>query len=367
MTWNWQQPDWPRWHFDAESLAALESAFLLGAGRLMGAWRHLADDERDRLTVDLLSDEALKTSQIEGELLDRVSVQSSLRREFGLTADQPSKPAESGIAEMMVSCFRHFDEPLSHEMLHGWHRLLCRGRNDLRVVGAYRSHAEPMQVVSGAIHRPKVHFEAPPAARMADEMSAFIDWFEATGAGGRDTLPALTRAGLAHLYFVSIHPYEDGNGRIARALCEKALAQALGQPSLLSLSRQIERERTAYYGALAANNRELEVSDWLRWFARAALDAQAYPAALIDHLIAKTRLFDRLRGQLNPRQQKVLLRLFDAGPEGFSDGLSAGNYIALTRASPATARRDLVDLVAKGALLRTGERKSTRYWLPAAG
>jgi len=144
-------------------------------------------------------------------------------------------------------------------------------------------------------------------------------------------------------------------------------AQALGQPSLLSLSRQIERERTAYYGALAANNRELEVSDWLRWFARAALDAQAYPAALIDHLIAKTRLFDRLRGQLNPRQQKVLLRLFDAGPEGFSDGLSAGNYIALTRASPATARRDLVDLVAKGALLRTGERKSTRYWLPAAG
>lgn len=366
MTWNWQQADWPDWRFDDETLTPFENEFLLGAGKLMGAWRHLADDERDRVTVDLLSDEALKTSEIEGELLDRMSVQSSVRREFGLAAEQPSKPAESGIAELMVSCFRQFAEPLSHDMLHGWHRLVCRGRTDLRDVGAYRSHPEPMQVVSGAIHRPKVHFEAPPSARMTDEMSAFIDWFEMTAPSRDNALPALTRAGLAHLYFVSIHPYEDGNGRIARALCEKALAQALGQPSLLALSRQIEQERKAYYDALAANNRDLEVTDWLRWFARTALDAQACSAALIDHLIAKTRLFDRLRGQLNPRQEKVLLRLFEAGPGGFDGGLSASNYMALTRASPATARRDLADLVAKGALQRTGERKSTRYWLRAA-
>ena len=355
--WNWRDPDWPNWRFDATQMSVFENRFLLQSGRLIGARQHLAPNTQDQLKIDLLSDEALKTSEIEGEYLDRASVQSSVRRQFGMNADRRSGPAEAGIAELMVTCFNGFGEPLTHETLFHWHRLVCAYRTDLRVVGGYRDHAEPMQVMSGPIQKPKIHFEAPPSADMEDEMSRFLGWFETTD------LPAITKAGLAHLYFVCIHPFEDGNGRIARTLSEKALAQALGQPSLLALSRQVGKQRKGYYGALEANGKSLEVTDWLVWFAETALEAQVYSIALIDHLIAKTKMLDRLRGRLNPRQEKALVRMFDASPEGFTDGLSAKNYISITDAAPATARRDLGDLVAKGALSRTGERRGTRYWL----
>ena len=355
--WNWQDPNWPDWRFDASRLAALEDRFLLGSGRLLGAWQHLAPETKDQLKIDLLSDEALKTSEIEGEYLDRASVQSSVRRQFGMSVDRRAGPAEAGIAELMVACFNGFGETLTHEVLFHWHRLVCAGRSDLAVIGDYRTHDEAMQVVSGPIHKPKVHFEAPPSAAMTEEMTRFLEWCSAAD------LPALTKAGLVHLYFVCIHPFEDGNGRIARALSEKALAQALGQPSLLALSRQIEKQRKGYYDALEANNKSLDVTEWLVWFAETALAAQEYSIALIDHLIAKTRMLDRLRGQLNARQEKALIRMFDAGPEGFIGGLSAKNYISITGTTPATARRDLGDLVTKGALTRTGERRGTRYWL----
>lgn len=357
MTWNWQHPDWPNWRFDNAQLNDLERQFLLGSGRLMGAWQHLENADKDQVKIDLLSDEAMKTSEIEGEYLDRDSVQSSVRRQFGLTVDRHDGPAESGIAELMVSCFNSFGDALTDEMMFQWHLLICAGRTDLTVIGGYRDHAAPMQVVSGPIQKPTVHFEAPPSKIMQAEMTRFIAWYSGC------ELPALTKAALAHLYFVTIHPFEDGNGRIARALSEKVLAQALGQPSLLALSRQIEAQRKGYYEALHASNTSLEVTEWLLWFAQTALDAQAYSIAMIAHLISKTKVMDRLRGQLNPRQEKALIRMFDAGPEGFLGGLSAKNYISITGTTTPTATRDLGDLVAKGALKRTGERKATRYWL----
>lgn len=356
-SWNWQDTDWPNWRFDPEKLRIFEEKFLLNSGRLLGAWQHLAPQTQEQLKIDLLSDEALKTSEIEGEYLDRASVQSSVRRQFGLQVDREAGPAETGIAELMVSCFNGFGDALTDEVLFNWHRLVCAGRTDLTAIGGYRDHSAPMQVVSGPIHKPIVHFEAPPSKLMQPEMTRFIAWFE------ESDLPALTKAALAHLYFVTIHPFEDGNGRVARALSEKALAQALGQPSLLALARQIEIQRKGYYEALHASNKSLEITDWLLWFAQTAQDAQAYSISLIDHLIAKTKMMDRLRGQLNPRQEKALIRLFDAGPEGFLGGLSAKNYMTITGTVPATARRDLGDLVAKEALKRTGERRGTRYWL----
>jgi Fic family protein len=357
MTWNWQHPDWPNWRFDPAQLDDLERQFLLGSGRLMGAWQHLGNADKDQLKFDLLSDEAMKTSEIEGEFLDRASVQSSVRRQFGLTVDRKSGPAENGIAELMVSCFNSFGEPLSDDVMFQWHRLVCAGRTDLGVIGGYRTHSAPMQVVSGPLQKPIIHFEAPPSDRMPIEMARFLAWFEICKS------PTLTKAGLAHLYFVTIHPFEDGNGRIARSLSEKAWAQALGQPSLLALSRQIEARRKGYYEALHASNTSLEVTDWLLWFAQSALDAQSYSIAMIDILIAKTKMMDRLRGKLNPRQKKALIRMFEAGPDGFLGGLSAKNYMTITDATTPTATRDLGDLVVKGALTRTGERKATRYWL----
>lgn len=358
--WNWQQSDWPNWRFDDQKLEKLERQFLLGSGQLIGTWQHLSAGHKEQLKVNLLSDEALKTSEIEGEFLDRASVQSSVRRQFGLSADRRSSPAESGIAELMVACFQSHGSPLSHDTLFHWHDLVCRGRRDLNDVAAYRTHDDAMQVVSGRIDDPYIHFEAPPSKDVPEQMDRFLTWLHTS------PLPSLTKAGLAHLYFVSVHPFEDGNGRIARAICEHIFANALGQPSLIALSSQIEKERKAYYDALEANNKILDVTPWLIWFGETVLKAQNHSIALINHIIAKTHMMDRLRGQLNPRQEKTLIRMFDAGPEGFTGGLSAANYVSITGATTVTTTRDLNDLVAKSALTKTGQRKSTRYWLKIA-
>ncbi len=365
MIWNWQHSDWPDFTHDTSALTALEDRFLHRAGILLGTLKHINDAEQSELRVDLISIEALKTSEIEGEILNRDSVQSSIRRNFGLDTDNRRvSPAERGIADMMVDLHHTFDKRLSHAKLFAWHKMLTSGRSDLNDIGRYRTHSSPMQVVSGAIHDPKVHFEAPPSKTMKPEMKRFLQWFNDTAPGAKKSLPLLTRAGIAHLYFVCIHPFEDGNGRIGRAIAEKALSQSLDQPALLALSHTIEKNRKAYYRHLEANNKDLEITDWLIYFSETVLEAQAYAQKLIEFLIAKAKLYDHLRGHLNPRQDKALTRMFREGPNGFKGGLSAENYIRITGTSRATATRDLQDLVDIGALNRTGERRHTRYWLP---
>ena len=364
MTWNWQQPDWPQFAWNRARLALAEQQFLVGGGVLVGTVKHLADQERNQLIIEAMSTEALTTSEIEGEILDRASVQSSIQRQLGMATDNRRvAPAENGIAEMMVDLYRTFSTPLSEEMLFAWHRMLMRGRQDLTDVGRYRTSAEPMQVVSGAIGSPKIHLEAPPSAQVAAEMTQFITWFNRTASAGAEPLPALTRAGVAHLYFESVHPFEDGNGRIGRAIAEKSLAQSLGQPTLTALAATLLARRASYYDALEAANKQNEITGWLAWFAGATIEAQRRTIALVEFLIAKTKLLDRLSGQLNDRQQKALLRMFREGPEGFKGGLSAGKYSTITGASPATTTRDLADLTEKGALVREGERRHARYAL----
>jgi len=364
MSWNWQQPDWPRFSWQADRLATAEQQFLLGAGAIHGAVSHLDSENRDHLTVQAMSEEAVTTSEIEGEVLDRASVQSSIRRALGLSADAGrASLAEQGIAEMMVDLYRRSQEVLDEATLCSWHRMLMSGRRDLRDIGRYRTHAEPMQVVSGKIYDPNVHFEAPPSSCMGAQMAEFLEWFNRTAPSGSEPLPALTRAGTAHLYFECIHPFEDGNGRIGRTISEKALAQSLGRPTLTALAATILVRRHSYYETLEASNKRNEISEWLSWFAGIALEAQQRTQAQVEFLIDKTRLLDRLRGQLNKRQTTVLLRVLREGPEGFTGGLSAGNYVSIARTSPATATRDLADLVDKGVLRRTGERRHARYHL----
>ena len=364
MPWNWQKPDWPVFSWDHSLLRKAEEHFLIGSGMFAGTIKHLDAIDHERLTIEAISLEALTTSEIEGEILDRASVQSSVRKQLGVaTDDRPVGAAEQGIAEMMVELYRSFAEPLSDEKLFRWHQMLLKGRKDLKDPGRYRRSDEAMQVVSGAPYAPKVHFEAPPSARVPEEMTQFLVWFNRTAPDGADPLPALTRAGIAHLYFVSIHPFEDGNGRIGRAISEKALAQCLGQPTLTALAATILIRRTTYYDALEAANKDTEVTSWLSWFAGIAIEAQHRTAARVEFLLDKTRLLDRLRGRLNERQEKALLRMLREGPEGFQGGLSAGNYIRITGTSSATATRDLADMVAKGALSRVGERRHARYHL----
>lgn len=362
MPWNWQTHNWPNFTWDATLLRQAEEHFLLGSGKSAGILRHLQESDKEQLTIDAISTEALTTSAIEGEILDRASVQSSIRRQLGLGTDHRRvKPAEHGIAEMMVSLYRSFAAPLSDELLFDWHTMLTTGRRDLTDIGRYRTDAEPMQVVSGRVHAPKIHFEAPPSTRVPEEMAQFIAWFNRTAPGGTNPLPALTRAGIAHIYFESIHPFEDGNGRIGRAISEKALAQSVGEPTLTALAATIFIRRKAYYEMLEVANKTTNVTPWLCWFAETTLEAQQRTEAQIEFLLDKTRLLDRLRGQLNPRQEKALLRVLREGPEGFAGGLSAGNYRAITGASSATTTRDLADLVDKEALIRRGERRHTRY------
>ncbi|GGN59177.1 cell division protein Fic [Novosphingobium indicum] len=367
MKWNWQQPDWPKFRWESVPLAALEGQFLQQSGILIGSVKHLTEDYRSAITVDIMTGEALRTSEIEGELLNRDSVQSSLRREFGLeTSDRRIPPAERGIAEMMIALYREFADPLTNETLFAWHEMVVSGRRDIDAVGRFRDHEDAMQVVSGLVHKPTVHFEAPPSKDVPEEMKGFLDWFTSSSPGGPNALPALTRAGIAHLYFVSIHPFEDGNGRIARALAEKALSQAIGQPSLIALSQVIQRSRSAYYDALEAANKRNEITDWLTYFAQTVLDAQEHSLALIDFLLAKVKFYDRFRDQMNERQARVIARMFREGIDGFTGGLSAANYITITGTSRATATRDLHELVGMGALTQTGMLKSTRYQLAIA-
>jgi Fic family protein len=364
MSWNWQQPDWPEFRYDAAVLTPIEERFLVSSGKILGTVQHVNPVERDQFRIDLLSDEAMKTSAIEGEILDRRSVQSSLRRQFGLTPDAyPTKPREQGVAEMMVDVYSTYAEPLTHETLYRWHDMLLSHDRHLETVGAYRQHADAMQIVSGRLDRPTVHFEAPPSGQVPSEMDRYAVWFNKTAPGGSEPLPPLTRAGLSHLYFESIHPFEDGNGRLGRALAEKALAQSIGQPSLIALAFTIERERKVYYDQLERHQKTLDVTPWLEWFAATVLTAQTVTLDRVGFFIGKAHFYDQHRDKFNERQAKGIARMFREGPEGFKGGLSAENYISLTGTSRATATRDLQDLTEMGALRRTGERRYTRYWL----
>ena len=368
MAWNWERPEWPKFTYNSALLEPLEKQFLLQSGEFVGACKHIGADDQETLKIELISDEAVKTSEIEGEILNRDSVQSSLRQQFGLGLEQPGvKPAERGISRMMVDLYRNFAAPLADKTMFNWHAMVLGGDASIRVIGGYRTLAEPMQVVSGPVHRRTVHFEAPPSDRLPDEMNHFIAWFNDTAPGGKNPLPALTRAGVAHLYFVCIHPFEDGNGRIGRALAEKSLAQNLGRPSLIALAYTIERRRKEYYAALERSNKDIEITDWTKYFASTILEAQNNTVKRVDFYVAKTKFYGRLRDKLNERQGKAIARMFQAGVEGFKGGLSAENYISITKASRATATRDLQDLVEKGAFTRTGELRHTRYALNLDG
>lgn len=363
--WNWMLKDWPQFSYDAKALEALEYQFSENSGTVFGVLKHVQEESKDNFLVEVLSDEAIKTSEIEGEYLNRDSVQSSIKKNLGLAIEKRKiPPAEFGISEMMVDLYLNYDKTLTHEQLFSWHKMITNGRRDIKDIGCYRTHEDPMQVVSGRLDLPKVHFEAPPSKIVPDEMEKFVSWFNQIHQKDvNQKLLPLTKAGIAHLYFVSIHPFEDGNGRIGRAIAEKSIAQSTLRPSLISLSSTIDANKKSYYAFLEKSNTTLEITDWLVYFSKTILEAQEHTLKRIDFLIEKTRFFDRFSSQLNERQLKVVKRLFDAGHKGFKGGLSANNYQTIAKTSASTATRDLQDLINKQILIKTGTLKSTRYFL----
>ena len=325
---------------------------------MQGTWQHLPHDDKLEFQLDWLSDEALETSAIEGEILQRASVQSSVRQQFGLSPTVPkSGPRDTGVAELLSLVFKTYDQPLTKAMLSQWHSAVMRGRTDMKVVGDWRQHTDPMQVVSGLDYDQIVHFEAPPSERMEQKMARLIDWFET-----ETRLPAIAR-GVWDIctLFGCIHLRMAMGG--SPVLYLRKLWRKRKGPSLTALSQVIMQRRNGYYDTLAAANRSLDVTAWLQWYGEAILDGQTRSEHKLIRLIEKTQMLDKLRGQLNPRQEKIILRLFDAEPEGFEGGLSASNARQITQASDATATRDLTDLVTKGVLRREGERRYARYYL----
>ncbi len=361
MIYNWQQSDWPNFRFDLTEVEDDLLRFSDKAGQVSGLIRGLPEGTRTRAILDVMIAEAIKTSEIEGEYLSRPDVASSIRNQFGWNKhpEVVKDLASKGAAELMFDVRESWDAPLSGETLFHWHRILFQGARGVSV-GSWRVHTEPMRVISGAVGKTKVHFEAPPSVELPDRMHSFVQWFNKSSS---EVKQAPVRSALAHLYFESLHPFEDGNGRIGRAVSEKALSQGLGRPALLSLSQVIEANKSAYYDALERAQRSNEVTLWIRFFVGVVAEAQANAEEQIDFVLRKTKFFDVFKAALNERQLKVVRRMLDEGPSGFEGGMNARKYGSLTGVSKATATRDLQALVDQGALVAVGGGRSTRYEL----
>lgn len=362
MTYNWQQSDWPEFRYDLSRLEEVLLTLAERTGRASGLLKGLTADAQVETTIEMMVVEALKTSAIEGELLSRKNVMSSIRHNLGIESGPAAGDKRAkGAAALMIDVRNSFAAPLSEAKLFEWHRMIMAGHRRI-AAGQWRTHAEPMQVVSGPVGHERVHFEAPSSATVPEEMTRFIQWFnDSAPCGKRETRKVAVRSAVAHLYFESIHPFEDGNGRIGRALSEKALSQGLGRPALLSLSRAIEANRKQYYEALQEGQQSNEITPWVTWFVNMVLEAQIQAEEQIEFTLKKTRLFDRWRDQLNDRQIQILRRMLDEGPTGFEGGMSAKKYMTITGASKATATRDLQDLADKGIVVPAGGGRSIHY------
>ena len=359
MSWNWQLPDWPSFHYDPQAIRDMERQFLLRVGSEFAFLKNIGKEDYSQFVVEILSAEGADSSKIEGEILDRESLQSSIRKQFGFDHAKSGKSKEKEIAALLHNVYETYEQPLTHQMLGKWHEMVMVDRPDIAEQGRYRSHSEPMQIVSNRYGSPQVFFEAPPSERIPQEMGRYLDWFNQESVFGS----ILARAAIGHLYFENIHPFEDGNGRIGRILIEKVLFQGVGCPLLIAVSRILEKRKKAYYSQLQKCNRSLDASDWVVFFSEIVLEAQQEAMDLLYFLIEKTKILQNLCGQINFRQEKALLRMFAEGPQGFVGGMSAEKYISITKTSRATATRDLNDLVQKGALSKIGEYRHTRYHL----
>lgn len=370
VQWIWQRPEWPAFTWQADALAAPLRACVQAQGTLLGMAG--AVDRADELhgQLDTLLQNIITSSAIEGETLNVASVRSSLARRLGLEPDSKPSPRSEGAAELLLDATRNIDRPLTLERLFGWHRQLFPDEAlplySAMHVGELRGD-EPMQVVSGRLDRPRVHFEAPPRAGLEAQLERFLQWFADSRADAG--LDPLLRAGVAHFWFVTLHPFDDGNGRLTRAITDLALAQADGQAiRLYAMSASILDDRSGYYRVLEASQKgDLDITEWLQWFLATLLDSLQQAIARIERLLAKARFWQRHRDVVfSPEQTKVLNRLLDGGERGFADGISASQYQAVAKVSKATATRHLADLLEKGCIEKLpGGGRSTRYRVSA--
>ncbi|MDP1874838.1 Fic family protein [Phenylobacterium sp.] len=359
-----ERENWPEFRWDTDALLQQLSAVRYRQGRLFGRMEALGFELRAEALLETLTEDVIKSSEIEGEILDKDQVRSSIARRLGMDAGGAVEADRNveGVVEMMLDATQNFARPLTVDRLFGWHASLFptgySGVSKL-TVGAWRpAEVDPMQVVSGAYGRQKVHFEAPAGKRLSEEMDGFLSWFD-----GDATIDPVLKAAVAHLWFVTIHPFEDGNGRIARAIADMTLARSEGSPQrFYSMSAQIQLERKAYYDLLESTQKgDLDITAWLAWFLLCLERAFDGAETILSAVLAKARVWEALAGQaLNDRQRKVINRLLD----GFEGKLTSSKWAALAKTSPDTALRDINDLVDRGILAKEpGGGRSTSYVL----
>ncbi|MBX3120204.1 MAG: Fic family protein [Fimbriimonadaceae bacterium] len=363
----YEQPEWPEYRWEAATLAKTLEAVRLDQGRLLGRLDSLGIGQQQAATMDAVVEEVQKSSEIEGEVLESRLIRSSVGRRLGLeTAGLPEPDRRvDGVVEMALDAAQGYDRPLTVDRLRGWHAALFpAGRSGIHriVVGEWRDDRNgPMQVVSGSVGREKVHFQAPPASILHDEMERFLAWFQ-----GDSSADALLKAGIAHLWFVTIHPFDDGNGRIARAIADMALARSEGRGlRCYSLSSQIRKERTAYYRILEGTQKGgLDVTEYLLWFLECFQRALHTADETMSRVLASARFWQsHAKTELNSRQRTMLARLL----EGFDGKLTNARWARMAKCSHDTALRDLNDLVGKGILERNSAGgRSTSYSLSPA-
>lgn len=369
--YTWQQPDWPQLRYDA---AAASPALLRARelkGEVSGMARAIGLEGLVEAEQELWMQEAVATAAIEGERLELAAVRSSVMRRLGTGDDTgPTDRHVDGLVEVIYDATTNFDQPLDADRLCRWQSALFPGgTTGIRriAVGRYRDHADPMQIVSGLPGREVVHYTAPPSSSVAREMDAFLAWFAQTRRAGMD---GIARAAIAHLWFETIHPFEDGNGRVGRAVADMALAQDTGASTrLFSLSRQLLVDRKGYYDALSkGQSGGMDVTAFVQWFAQAFGQACIASSQVIQSSLERSRFWSRhARHALNERQRLLLCRLLEAGDGGFLGGLNVEKYLKMVRVSKATATRDLSNLVRNGMLHTVGQGKALRYYVTVPG
>ncbi|WP_445577114.1 Fido domain-containing protein [Pseudomonas sp. E141] len=367
--WIWQQPDWPDFRWQADALAPLLRECVQTQGQLLGMTGAVTASLSAQNELDALLQNIVTSSAIEGEQLNVGSVRSSLARRLGLeqAGENPVSPRSEGLANLLLDATRHFDQPLTIERLLEWHKWLFPDQTgdlahrEIRV-GSLRGD-DPMQVVSGRLDRPTVHFQAPPRQGLEHQLQAFIDWFESSR--HQAEFDPLLRAGIAHFWFVTLHPFDDGNGRLTRTLTDLALAQGEAQAiRFYAMSVSILDDRAGYYRILESSQKAtLDITDWLTWFLQTLSRSLHKAMTQIESVLGKTRFWQAHRASaLTPEQTKVLNRLLDGGERGFEHGISAAQYQTVAKVSKATATRHLAELLEKGCLERLpGGGRSTRY------
>lgn len=356
--------DWPRFHWNAETLAEPLASVRHRQGRVIGHMEALGFNLRQEAVLQTLTADVIESSEIEGEKLDAGQVRSSIARRLGMDIGgiKPADRHVEGAAEMMLDATRHYDYPLTEDRLFAWHAAIFpTGRSGMTKIktGAWRDDKTgPMQVVSGPIGKEHVHYEAPKASRVPREMKAFLKWF-----GSGERMDPVLKAGLAHLWFVTIHPFADGNGRIARAIADMALARSEDSPQrFYSMSAQVRQERNAYYDILERTQKgTLDVTPWMEWFLGCLGRAIDGAQAILGAVLTKARFWERIRDvPLNERQLLIVNRLLD----GFEGKLTSSKYAALAKCSQDTAHRDILALVERRILVQNPEGgRSTSYSL----